>query len=470
MSRLPEDMRKVLIITYWFPPSGGAGVQRFSKLVKYLSRYDWQPIVLAPLNPYYPYIDETLRDDIPPSVLVYHSLTIELTRFYFWLRSKLLQNNLVRRQSDREDEAASGSEGKDLLGRIRRGLLEAVLRPLRFINRWVFVPDTYVGWIPHTVLQGMRIARQHNVSVVVTTGAPWSTHIAGWLIKRLTNVPWVADFRDVWATGRQSMPSEGRFKLQERLERVVVREADRVTVTSQGMKSLYASKYECKCPDEFVTITNGFDPEDFQIAAERERLDNDRFRIVHTGKFTLTRRPDHFLQGIDRALDLEQSLSGDLEIVFVGEVDRLVLRKVCELDLTDVVTFVGYRNHKECIDLQVSADVLLVIYGSVENSRWMLQGKLFEYIGSRRPIMALTTDGPATRLLNKYACAEIVHPENINEICSATLKFYRKWRDERELVEDCFDSSRLLELERPYLAQSWARLFDDMSGIKRNED
>ncbi|TVQ71201.1 MAG: glycosyl transferase family 1, partial [Balneolaceae bacterium] len=219
---------RVLIITYYWPPSGGAGVQRFLKFVKYLPQYGVDPVVLTCANPTYPIQDATLVSDIPDGVPVHHARTIEPFRIY------------GRVSGTTPEEAASPAT---VLGSWDNSLQRAA----RWLRANLFVPDARVGWVPFVRLKARDLIARYHIETVVTTGPPHSTHFAGRWLKKKTGIRWVADFRDPWTDIHYNrvLPRTGFTRRRDlRMEMSILQQADEVTVTAPGTARYFAEKVE----------------------------------------------------------------------------------------------------------------------------------------------------------------------------------------------------------------------------------
>lgn len=368
--------KKVLFVTYYWPPSGGAGVQRVLKFIKYLPEFGIDPLVLTVRNPTYSITDETLENDIPEGLPVYKSRSFEPFAIYAALSSKDISD--VAKPTTRLTKTS--------------GIISKLAS---WIRANLFIPDARVGWLLTARSKASDIARDHGIDAVVTSGPPHSVHFVGKHLKKRFGIRWIADFRDPWSRiyYNQLLPrTKPARKLDLSLERSVLREADEVPVISPSMKQLQNEIYE----RDYVVITNGFDHEDFEAAAgSPSTRQNGPFTIRHVGSIGESSVP----AGLFRALsELPGSLEWRLELIgnIHAEVDALIGR----YGLEDKVALKPYIPHVEAIAAMNSADLLLLIIPDTEYNELILTGKLFEYIGSRRPVMLIgPRDGDACRIL-----------------------------------------------------------------------
>ncbi len=239
-----SSRKKVLIITYYWPPSGGAGVQRFLKFVKYLPDNGLDPVVLTCANPTYPIQDPSLVDDIPRGLPVYYARTMEPFRFYGKISGVSPEN---------------AANPTTLLGSWENSLQ----RVARWVRANLFVPDARIGWVPFVRHKARKLIKKYNIDTVITTGPPHSTHFAGRWLKRKTGIRWVADFRDPWTDihyNRALPRTNMTIKRDHRMEISTLMEADEITVTAPGTAGYFSQKVA----RIYHTIPNGFDPDDFK--------------------------------------------------------------------------------------------------------------------------------------------------------------------------------------------------------------
>jgi len=369
--------KKVLFITYYWPPSGGAGVQRVLKFIKYLPHFDIEPLVLTVENPTYSIIDETLEEDIPKGLKVFKSRSFEPFGLYASLSGKPVSE--VAKPTTRLTKTAGYFS-----------------RMASWIRANIFIPDARIGWLPTARSKALEIARDHAVDAVITSGPPHSVHFAGKYLKNKLDLRWIADFRDPWTRVyyNQLLPrSKPAKKLDLILERSVLEKADEVPVISPSMERMQKEILD----RSYTLITNGFDHEDFlqtdSTAAEPERP----FTIRHVGSIGESSVPSGLFRALSR---VPESLDWKLE--FIGNVHGEVHDLVDVHDLEDRVQLRPYIPHAEAIEAMKSADLLLLVIPNTDQNELILTGKLFEYIGSGRPVMLVGPgEGDACKILKE---------------------------------------------------------------------
>lgn len=358
----------MLIITYYWPPAGGPGVQRWLKFVKYLPEFGIEPIVYIPENPTYPIEDMALGSEVSPRVTI--------------LRKKIF-----------EPYGIAGIFSKNKVKKMSAGIIPNS-RNQSFVEKlalWlrgnVFIPDARILWVKPSVQYLRKYIEENGIDTVVTTGPPHSLHLIGLRLKKKLNVRWVADFRDPWTTiGYQkdlklTSFSEHRHK---KLERKVLGSADQIIVTSQTTKADFAQI--TKRPIEI--ITNGYDVENVPTVS----LDT-KFSLAHIGSLLSERNPLFLWQALSELVHEIPGFSDHFELKLIGTLSPEVLESIHLYQLDAFVNNPGYLPHKEAIAQQRSSQVLLLIEINSLRTRSIIPGKLFEYMVSGRPILAIGPNG-----------------------------------------------------------------------------
>ena len=381
---------KVLLVTMYFPPAGGGGVQRPLKLATHLPALGIETHVLAPDDPKWLHRDEDLR---PPTQAFVHRAR------YLGPKARL------------PSEELSGLRGVDL-----------ALAQARLAGRRLLLPDASVTWAPTAIPAAVRIVRTERIDAVVTTSPPLSLNLIGAAVKRLTGIPWVADLRDsvVQNADRRfdRKAVQAKEKALERVVWLVARRADAVTAVSEAIADEVRG-FDPSGPVQ--VIPNGCDFDDF---AGLEYRPEERFRITHTGSFFGKRNPRAFLTAL-AASGLE-----DVVARFVGDFRAVDREWVQELGLGDRLELLGYQPHRRALELQRDSDVnLLLLPDAAGRGRVVPSGKIFEYLAAQRPILAaVPTDGAAARLVRETGAGVVVPPEDQRAIREALVGLHARWR------------------------------------------
>lgn len=430
---------RVLIISYYWPPSGGAGVQRWVKFVKYLRDFGWEPVVYVPQNPEYPSLDETFEKDIPRDLEVIKRPIWEPYSIYRKLTGK---GDQPINAGFISENAAKG--WKDTLSiRLRGNLL---------------IPDPRCFWIRPSVRFLSGYLSTHPVQAIVTTGPPHSMHRIGYgLKKRFPSLPWLADFRDPW-TNIDFYQELGLTRISDaihhRMERQVIQTADAVVVVSGGMKHEYS---ELK-PRRLELIPNGYDTDDVQ-AVEAEP--DSQFTISHIGTMNAARNPEVIWQAIRELCDENIFFRKDVKIQLIGKVDFSVLESLKKYQLEDKAEKTDYLPHSEAIKRQQSSQVLLLIINNTPNAKGILTGKFFEYIASGRPVLGVgPSDGDAARVLDETSAGRMIDYEDVESAKQVLSHWYTLYQEKRLRVE----TSEVEKYSRRSLTATLAKLLDALQG------
>lgn len=380
-----NGVRKILLIAYYFPPLGGAGVQRTLKYTKYLPQFGWQPVVLTSQAKAAALSDPTLMEDLAGAQAVYRTRVAALPPALPW--------------------------------RLRN-----------LVTRWLLVTDDQAGWYPFALREALRLIKQERVDAIYTTSTPYTAHLVGLRLKQRLGLPWVADFRDPWAGNTSLRPPTGWHRRRiERWEQQVVSAANRVTVVSEPMARDLCAAFPELGPEHFLALPNGFDPDDFTQAAP-QGADPNRMTVVYSGSFYGQRTSLPFLQALHGALADGQIPRQAIRVRFVGNVGQATAEQVQALGLSGVAELTGYVPHRESIGYVLGADVLLLVVAPGPGSQAVLTGKLFEYLAAGKPILALVPPSAAADLVRESRAGVVVDPENVPSIREQLLAIFQQWQ------------------------------------------
>ena len=368
-------MRRVLVISYYWPPSGGSGVQRWVKFVKYLPEEGWEPVVFAPENADYPALDPSLGAEVPDSV--------EVIRGKIW-EPYAAYRKLTGAKSTEVTEISSGKK----TWKQRLSL---------WIRANLFVPDPRIGWVKPSVKTLSQYLREHLVDVIVTTGPPHSVHLIGQKRHQSTGIPWIPDFRDPWSRMyylRYLPMTAATWRKLRSQEQAILDQCSTVLTCTP----LVQEEFQAQTKTPVTMITNGFDSEDFTGPAP---AGDGHFNITHTGLFAADGNPFTLWKALGMMAASEPGFREDLRIRLVGKVDREVLDAISNAGLADNVVALGPSDHATAVREQRSASILILPLRNDPLYRPILPGKLFEYLASRRPILGIgQEDGAMARVLS----------------------------------------------------------------------
>lgn len=359
---------KVLIVTYYWPPAGGPGVQRWLKFVKYLPSFGVQPVVYIPENPTYPLVDEGLLNEVSPEAVIVKK---RITEPYAWA-SVFSKGNTKKISSGIIPDKKKQSALQSLMLWVRGNL---------------FIPDARVLWVKPSVTFLTEYIQENNINTIITTGPPHSLHLIGLGLKEKLNIKWIADFRDPWTTigyHKELKLSASAAKKHKDLESRVLNTANTVLVTSPTTKK----EFEALTTKPIAVITNGYDVENIA----KQPLD-DKFTLAHIGSFLSERNPQALWQAIAELITENQTFAQQFQLKLIGAVSREVLDSIAQNGLNNYVNNLGYVPHAEAVAHQRRSQVLLLVEIDREETKCIIPGKLFEYMVSDRPILGIGPDG-----------------------------------------------------------------------------
>jgi hypothetical protein len=362
------DKKKVLIITYYWPPAGGPGVQRWLKFIKYLPEFNIEPIVYVPSNPNYPVIDESLADDVPKGLKIIKQPIVEPYKL-----------------ANRFSKGSSKVMSKGIIPDKKKQTL--MDRLMLFVRGNFFIPDARKKWIKPSVNFLSTYLKDYHIDTIVTTGPPHSLHLIGEQLKHKLDIHWIADFRDPWTTigyHKKLKLLPMALKKHKFLESKVLNAADNIVVTSNNTKQ----NFGCLTKKPIEVITNGYD----QVSMEPIVLD-EKFSIAHIGSLLTDRNPEVLWQILEDMVNEDKVFASVLQLNFVGSVSKDILRSLELHSLSQYVNLKGYVPHIEAIKFQRQSQVLLLIEIDSEDTKCIIPGKLFEYMVSNRPILAIGPKG-----------------------------------------------------------------------------
>lgn len=361
---MENPTKKVLIVSYYWPPAGGPGVQRWLKFVKYLPDFGIQPIVYIPENPNYPLLDEKLISDVNEKAII--------------LKNKIF-----------EPYALASVFSKNKTKKISAGIITKdrkqswVEKMMLWIRGNVFIPDARVFWVNLSVNYLKKYIQENNIETVITTGPPHSLHLIGLALKKQLNINWIADFRDPWTTigyHKELKLSTWAANKHKKLEAEVLNSCDTVLVTSPTTKK----EFQALTTRPIEVITNGYDVE----RVEKKPLD-EKFTLAHIGSFLSQRNPQILWESLAELIQENKMFAQYFQLKLIGAVSREVLQSIEYFGLQSFVNNLGYVSHEEALVHQRTSQVLLLIEIDSEETQCIIPGKLFEYMVSERPILAI---------------------------------------------------------------------------------
>lgn len=402
-------MQKILIITYYWPPAGGPGVQRWLKFVKYLKDFNIEPVVYIPENPNYPIIDETFLNEIPEEITIYKHPIFEPYRL-------------------------AGLFSKKKTKRISSGIIET--KNQSFLEKtmlWVrgnfFIPDARKYWVKPSVKFLSNIIEKEGINTIITTGPPHSVHLIGLGLKKKLELQWLADFRDPWTSIgyhkklKLSKVSQAKHK---DLELKVLTTADKIIVTSNTTKN----EFEALTKKPIKVITNGYDRDYTNDVA----LDS-KFTLSHIGSLLDGRNPKNLWKVLSELVTENEAFKEALQIQFAGVVSQDVMQSIKEAGLEPFSDFLGYLTHEEAISVQRKSQLLLLVEIDSPETTGIIPGKLFEYLAAKRPILGIgPKEWEVVDMVTDTNSGHIYNYEAVSDLKSVILDWFLMYQQQNLTV------------------------------------
>ncbi len=404
--------QNVLVVAYYFPPMGLSGVQRTLKFVKYLPNFGWNPIVLTTTpKSYYAFDEELIRELVGLNVKVY------------------------RTDSDRQKYI-----------KVRKFPSNYTLQKIgRLILNFFFQPDTKIGWKKKAIELGEKIIQENKIDIIFATAPPFTDFLIALELSEKYDIPFVVDYRDVWVDNPyQLYPTFVHKFLSRKLEEKILKNASKIIVSYRGTKDILLTRYQFLRNSDIEIIPHGFDLSDFENA-KTVFPDRNKFVVTHSGLFQDNRNPKYFLKAFSYFLKIHND-GIPKEAWFIGIMRKSHLRYIKKYKLESNVKLFGYQPHSEVVRLLMQSDVLWLM----QQDTFRSPGKLFEYFGAKRPILACVPDGYIKQMAIDSGIAIGVDPKNVEGIVRALSTFYDFWKNSvklepKEGFVDQFDRCKLTE-------------------------
>lgn len=417
------DARKVIVVTYYWPPGGGAGVQRWLKFSKYMPQFGLQPLIVTvdPEKATYPVRDESLLADVHPDLTVIKTKTLEPYGLY--------KNLTGKKQVPQGGFANQGKESS-----------------IQQLSKWIrgnfFIPDARVGWNYYASKACEKAINEEEIDTIITTGTPHSSHLVGLKMKKELGTWWLADFRDPW-TDIYYYPelkhTTWAAKKDAKLERMVLEEADCITVVSEAMKELLIGKSSRINPEKIHVIANGFDERDFDGISPLPQ--SEEFVISYVGTLAPAYPIDELVEALVQLI--KQGLK--LRFDFTGSIPEQK-KEFIKQQLGEKVFFRGHQSHEKALQIMLSSHLLYLAIPDVPKNEGILTGKLFEYLASGAAIACVgPVEGNASAILRDCKAGKCVEYGAIDDLKNVIVTYYKRWAQGipvREISDEYLKYSR----------------------------
>jgi hypothetical protein len=433
-------LKNLLVIAYYFPPSGGPGVQRVLKHIKYLREFGWNPIVLTVSNGDFPARDESLLKQIPENIKVIRTHIFEPYDLYRMLTGKskdtAIDVNVIKKDGQKS------------------GFVESIAE---FIRATFFIPDARIGWYFTARKAIDELMQNTDISAVYSSSPPYTCSIIARYVHRKYNLPWIAGFRDPW-TGFISSPKRWflpRF-IDKSMEKSTFTESNAVECAWEGIIKDALFKYPKLDKNKFHHVPNGFDSSDFPKV---EQSPNSKFTLTYTGSMYGRRNPAALFQAVENLITDNQVDKDKISFRFIGRFGNEVLEMFKNATFSKNIEVISYMAHNESIGNLMISDTLLLVVDESKESEEIVPGKVYEYIGVMKPIIAVGPEnGAVGRLIKSTNSGRIAHQSNLKKISEIYIDYYTKWLNSEKFYEP--DFNEIKKYERKNAAENLAKLLD----------
>ena len=415
-------MKNVLYISYLFPPMAGGGVYRVVKTLKYLPAFGWNPSVLTVKNHHHWVTDHTLLKELPLDLTVQRTYCLD--PFYLYALLDKTGMKSIR----------------------------------HVIEEYLAIPDNKLGWFLTALIKGLCLIRKNNIDLIFSTSPPHSTHMIAYVLKKITGKPWVAEFRDHMSLNplRKTVPPL-RLAIEKNMEKRFLADASRVITVTEGNRDDIINLFGVE-DTKVVVVPNGFDLIDFEGFDKIFTKDRKCFTMTYTGSLYGKQSPKVFVNAINRVLTLHPEMREKLSVNIIGPMEH-AFKDLCETEGTkDIVRLYGFLGHKDALFHMVNSHALILLIPSGGTNSNVLTGKIFEYMASGTPILAVVPDGIAKRLIEESRTGFTVDPDNAEAISEKIYELYQKWESGELATNSNWDVIK--RYERKSLTQALAAEFD----------
>jgi glycosyltransferase involved in cell wall biosynthesis len=401
------EQKKILIITYYWPPAGGPGVQRWLKFAKYLPDFGWKPIIYTPENPSYPLLDETLMKDVPEN--------IEMVRTKIWEPYQLAEK---LNKSNKKFKAGQFDVGKNQSWKSKLSI---------WVRGNFFIPDARVFWVKPSVKFLEKYLKDNKINTIVTSGPPHSLHLIGLGLKNtMPDLKWIADFRDPWTEisyYKHLKLTKGSDKKHRQLESAVFRNADITLATSYTDAENFR-----KAGANAVCITNGFDETDSQEKG-KEPI-GETFTLSYIGVLEQLRNPENLWKALDELIKENPEFASSFTLKFVGRIDDKILHSIENSSLKNHILNLGYLAHGKAVEEMQNSNLLLITNFPNESSKGIIPGKIFEYLASGKQILSFGPDkADVAKILEETQAGKHFSYQDTETVKKFILEKFDLWKN-----------------------------------------
>jgi hypothetical protein len=417
------------MIAYCFPPVGGIGIagsQRALKFVKHLQNFQWEPTVLTVKEEFYePYMsmDYNLLSNLPDDIEIIRTSVIRGLSKVLQIKNRIKSKFINYEKKCKENTHTQKYEEMFIEWGWYKKFKDTITDLFE-------IPDEEMGWILPGVWAGVRAVKKKQIDIIYSTGRPWTSHVIGMALKVLTGKPLVVEFRDPWMTNPfRKKYSNLKNNIEGYLERVVIKNSDLVIANTYELKEEFIKRFQVISKEKFTEILNGFDSNDYvNNMAWYNKERNKEFLITHTGFLYGKRDPINFIKALKLLIDKKFIEDNSIRIFLIGSIEL-------QYDISEYIEYYGLNNifiihdhvsYKKSLEYMQKSDVLLLLQ---PDTKTQIPSKLFDYLGMRKPILAISPYGGATyNLMSRENMGRVAQPDDIEGIADAIYAMYNEWK------------------------------------------
>ncbi|MGZ8549226.1 MAG: glycosyltransferase family 4 protein [Chitinophagaceae bacterium] len=446
-------MKKVLLITYPFPPLGVAGSLRPFRFAKYLIQYDWLPIVITIKEREDLYKDRSLLSELPSEVMIHRTSTFDPYLLYYSNRANI-NTNIHSEEVSINIKTIKYKYFRKHLSTIKNIILTILI-----------TPDHQVFWFPFAIKKAVSVIVKDKINIIITTSPPNSGHLIGLALKKIFRIPWIADFRDPWVDNFKIRKMSSTQKwIESKMEKWIMENADRVIANTDTSRQRLIERYNYIDSSRFETIYNGFEEMNLNITGKFNK-----FTIAHTGLLYPSINPYFFIEPMKTWLNtFGENAKEFVQVLFVG-IDDDVTKKIITMNgLSEIVKFVDRVSHKEALEIATNSDVLLISLGFEESNKGWIPMKLYDYLSCKKPIIAFLPDGEAANIIRNTKSGFVITKEDLDMSVNVFKNLYENRNTKGWSENIIFSDNQIRQFEIKYLTAKLAKIMEDL--ISKNDN
>lgn len=430
-----ESKKKVLFITYYWPPASGAPVNRILKFYNYLPEFGWEPVILTTESGDFPFEDANLLCDVRPDTKIFRSKGISFHKIFRFI-SPASKKTFI---------------SYDFTDASHRSFMDKVSRWFKYN----IIPDTRLPWYFSTVKNAVKIIREEKIDLIFTSSPPQTNHLIACKAARKTGIPWVADFRDPWTDVFWLADSKMRMKfihnMDKRIERKILSGTDAVVTVGPTLVDIL----QPKTPKKVFQITNGYDENYFKDSSYQP---NKKFRITYAGSLSKEQDPKCFFDALE-VLKQNVDFYENLEIFFIGNFPPFLHDMIDHSSYKEKIVFLPYMPYADSLKSIALSELLLMFVPKTSDNKCIITSKLFDYLGAQRPVLAFgPTDCDAAVIIKDVGAGAIYDYSDSRNAADFILKNFNVWKSEEKGVQ--MQPEKIEQYTRRNLTQKLSEIFD----------